>query len=37
MRMSSRTAGVQMPPIATEITDPEGLPLIQEWITDYLQ
>ncbi|HXI56437.1 MAG TPA: hypothetical protein VNO55_10280 [Polyangia bacterium] len=32
-RMSSRTSKIQMPPLATEIVDPDGLTLIRDWIT----
>ena len=32
-RMSSRTAKIQMPPLATELVDPDGLQLIRDWIT----
>ena len=31
--MSSRTSKIQMPPLATEIVDPDGLTLIRDWIT----
>jgi hypothetical protein len=32
VRMSSRVANVQMPPIATELTDPTGMDLVRTWI-----
>jgi hypothetical protein len=32
MRMSSRTSGVQMPPIATELTDQAGIDAVTAWI-----
>jgi hypothetical protein len=32
-RMSVRTPKVQMPPLATEVVDPEGLALLRAWIT----
>lgn len=31
-RMSQRTMMVQMPPVATEFTDPNGLDLVRTWI-----
>jgi hypothetical protein len=33
VRMSSRVMNVQMPPLATEHTDPNGLDLLRTWIT----
>jgi hypothetical protein len=33
VRMSSRTPNVQMPPLATEHTDPNGMDLLRTWIT----
>jgi hypothetical protein len=32
MRMSSRTSGVQMPPLATELTDQAGIDAVTAWI-----
>lgn len=32
-RMTSRTPKIQMPPLATEFVDPDGLALIRQWIT----
>jgi hypothetical protein len=33
-RMTQRTIGTQMPPIATEVVDDAGVTLIRDWITD---
>lgn len=35
-RMQSRQPRVQMPPLGTELTDPEGLALVHRWITQDL-
>jgi hypothetical protein len=34
--MQSRDSRVQMPPLGTSLPDPDGLALIQRWITNDL-
>ncbi len=36
LRMASRDAQVQMPPLGTEIPDPQGLALVRRWIDRHL-